>query len=138
MTEDSIADNYVIGSDIQAVANLQSFHAETNTIGNTSVVMPQTTLPDISMIPTTLPDFNTPDTTTSNITSPATKAQNVTVTAASTGAISTNNGTGVFIIEGKGNGHGAGMSQKGAQGMALQGNDFLTILHHYYTNVTIQ
>ena len=36
------------------------------------------------------------------------------VTAASTGAISTNNGTGVFIIEGKGNGHGAGMSQKGA------------------------
>ena len=34
--------------------------------------------------------------------------------------------------------NGGGMSQKGAQGMALQGNDFLTILHHYYTNVTIQ
>ncbi len=134
-TGDSIADNYVIGSDAPLTTDLEPFSVETNYVTN------NIPLPDINRIPATLPDFTTTPTTqntpvTEN--TPATKVENVTVTAASTGAISTNNGTGVFTIEGKGNGHGAGMSQKGAQGMALQGNDFLTILHHYYTNVTIQ
>lgn len=118
---DSIADSYVIGSDVPLTSSLQSF----NTTQNTT-------------LPTTTENSLT-NTTTSALpsTSPA-KQQAVTVTAASTAAISTNNGTGTFVIEGKGNGHGGGMSQKGAQGMALQGYDFLSILHHYYTDVTIQ
>ena len=32
----------------------------------------------------------------------------------------------------KGNGHGAGMSQYGAQGMALENKSYQDILHHYY------
>ena len=37
----------------------------------------------------------------------------------------------------KGFGHGVGMSQSGANGMALDGADYKTILLHYYTGVTI-
>lgn len=106
--EESIADSYVIGSDSVVTTPVQT--------SNTTV-----------------------DTTNITSTSPTNAQQRtVTVTAASSGGISTNNGSGTFVIEGKGNGHGAGMSQKGAQGMALQGYDFLGILHHYYTDVTIQ
>ena len=36
-----------------------------------------------------------------------------------------------------GNGHGVGMSQYGAQGMALDGYDYDDILKHYYTGVEI-
>lgn len=109
--EESIADSYVIGSDSVVTTPVQ-----TQNYSNTTV-----------------------DTTNITSTSPTNAQQRtVTVTAASSGGISTNNGSGTFVIEGKGNGHGAGMSQKGAQGMALQGYDFLGILHHYYTDVTIQ
>ena len=68
----------------------------------------------------------------------AVEQEAVNVVGASNDAVSTNNGTGVFVIEGKGNGHGVGMSQKGAQGMALQGSDYEGILKHYYTGVTIE
>ena len=37
----------------------------------------------------------------------------------------------------KGFGHGVGMSQTGANAMAKNGSDYLTILHHYYTDVEI-
>ena len=37
----------------------------------------------------------------------------------------------------KGYGHRVGMSQYGAQAMALEGKDFRQILCHYYTDVTI-
>ncbi len=37
-----------------------------------------------------------------------------------------------FVFSGKGYGHGVGMSQWGAQGMAKQDKDFRTILRHYY------
>lgn len=37
----------------------------------------------------------------------------------------------------KGFGHGVGMSQSGANGMALEGADYKTILLHYYTGVTL-
>ena len=104
--EESIADNYVIGSD--------------------SLLFPE------------LETYNTTPTNVSNNVTSAVMQRNVTVTGASSGAVSTNNGTGVFVIEGKGNGHGAGLSQKGAQGLALQGSDFLSILYHYYTDVTIE
>ena len=104
--EESIADNYVIGSD--------------------SLLFPE------------LETYNTTPTNVSNNVTSAVMQRNVTVTGASSGAVSTNNGTGVFVIEGKGNGHGAGLSQKGSQGLALQGSDFLSILYHYYTDVTIE
>lgn len=37
-----------------------------------------------------------------------------------------------------GNGHGVGMSQYGAQGMAKENNDYKDILNHYYKNIKIQ
>lgn len=48
--------------------------------------------------------------------------------------ISSNSG---FLFIGQGNGHGLGMSQWGVKGMADNGNDYKTILQHYYHNVTI-
>ena len=37
----------------------------------------------------------------------------------------------------KGSGHGVGMSQYGAQGMAKEGYDYQAILKHYYQGVEI-
>ena len=37
-----------------------------------------------------------------------------------------------------GNGHGVGMSQYGAQAMALEKKSYKEILHHYYQNVEIE
>ena len=42
-----------------------------------------------------------------------------------------------FIIEGKGYGHGVGMSQWGAQRMAEEGYSFEDILKYYYSGVDI-
>ncbi|MFT9371758.1 SpoIID/LytB domain-containing protein [Paenibacillus polymyxa] len=42
-----------------------------------------------------------------------------------------------FIFTGKGNGHGLGLSQWGANGLAEQGYDYKKILQHYYKNVDI-
>ncbi|WP_322904548.1 SpoIID/LytB domain-containing protein [Paenibacillus campi] len=44
---------------------------------------------------------------------------------------------GGFLFTGRGNGHGLGMSQWGAKGMADQGADYKQILEHYYHNVDI-
>lgn len=38
----------------------------------------------------------------------------------------------------KGNGHGVGMSQYGANGMARAGKNYKDILEHYYTDITIE
>lgn len=43
-----------------------------------------------------------------------------------------------FTIVGSGNGHGVGMSQWGAHGMALQGYNYKEILQHYYTDITVE
>ena len=43
-----------------------------------------------------------------------------------------------FVFEGIGSGHGVGLSQKGAQAMALMGYDYEEILYHYYTGITIE
>lgn len=40
-------------------------------------------------------------------------------------------------IEGRGSGHGVGMSQYGAYGLAQQGKTYTEILHHYFTGVNI-
>lgn len=42
----------------------------------------------------------------------------------------------VFFVTG--NGHGVGMSQYGANGMAKQGADYKRILTHYYTGTTVE
>ena len=44
-----------------------------------------------------------------------------------------------FVFVGKGTGHGLGMSQWGAQGMALRGDDYRAILQYYYpgTQLTV-
>lgn len=41
-----------------------------------------------------------------------------------------------YILDGRGNGHGVGMSQDGAQYMAAQGLTYQQILGHYYTGVS--
>jgi len=46
-------------------------------------------------------------------------------------------GTGI-TLNGRGWGHGVGMSQRGAEGMARQGFTFREILQHYYTGVEIR
>ena len=43
-----------------------------------------------------------------------------------------------FIFTGKGWGHGVGMCQVGAYGMALRGRSHLEILQHYYSGITVQ
>jgi stage II sporulation protein D len=42
-----------------------------------------------------------------------------------------------FIFSGKGWGHGVGLCQVGAYGMALRGKSYEDILHHYYSGVEI-
>ncbi|MNP11184.1 Amidase enhancer precursor [compost metagenome] len=42
-----------------------------------------------------------------------------------------------FKFIGQGNGHGLGLSQWGAKGMADEGYDYQDILKHYYQNVTM-
>jgi stage II sporulation protein D len=43
-----------------------------------------------------------------------------------------------FVITGKGWGHGVGMCQVGAYGMALRGESFRAILSHYYTGARLE
>lgn len=43
-----------------------------------------------------------------------------------------------IVFKTKGYGHGVGMSQEGANQMALNGNSYKEIIKHYYTNVEIE
>jgi len=43
-----------------------------------------------------------------------------------------------LVITGRGWGHGAGMSQFGARGMAEAGYNFVQILQHYYTDIEVR
>ncbi len=45
---------------------------------------------------------------------------------------------GDFVISGAGSGHGVGMSQRGAMGMASAGYTYIEILKHYFTGVEIE
>lgn len=47
------------------------------------------------------------------------------------------NNDGFIKITTKGYGHGVGMSQYGANGMAKEGYNYENILHHYYKNISI-
>jgi stage II sporulation protein D len=42
-----------------------------------------------------------------------------------------------FLFEGRGYGHGIGMSQWGAYSMALRGGNYQQILNHFYTNTSL-
>jgi stage II sporulation protein D len=44
----------------------------------------------------------------------------------------------IFVVWGRGWGHGVGMSQWGAFGMASQGSNYKEILGHYYTGTTVE
>lgn len=76
---------------------------------------------------------------------------NGTTTVPSTGPIYAKDGSGVivtlktnsttagdFIITGAGAGHGVGMSQRGAMGMASAGFTYVDILQHYFTGVQVE
>ena len=52
--------------------------------------------------------------------------------------VSTADGSGKFVFEGYGWGHGAGMSQKGANGMAQMGYTYDQILKYYYTGIEVK
>ena len=43
-----------------------------------------------------------------------------------------------YTIKGGGYGHGVGMSQWGARGMAENGFTFDQILHHYFTDIELE
>ncbi len=58
------------------------------------------------------------------------------VSAAKTSALGGEGGD--LIIHGYGNGHGVGMSQWGAMGMANAGYSYDKILYHYYTDVSLE
>ncbi len=49
-----------------------------------------------------------------------------------------NSGANGFVIEGRGWGHGLGMSQEGAKAMAEEGYGYKDILSFYYTDTTIE
>lgn len=46
--------------------------------------------------------------------------------------------SGDFVFKGKGSGHGVGLSQWGAKGMADQGYNYKQILSYYYTGTTVR
>ena len=46
-------------------------------------------------------------------------------------------GEAVFVVSGRGYGHGVGMSQYGAYGQALAGRTYDQILAHYYTGTQL-
>jgi len=50
---------------------------------------------------------------------------------------STKSGAAQFTFTGGGRGHGVGMCQHGARGMALQGHGYREILKHYYSGVSL-
>lgn len=45
--------------------------------------------------------------------------------------------SGVFVFKGKGSGHGVGLSQWGAKGMAEKGSSYKEILKHYYPGTSL-
>src|ERR671911_1467030 len=53
------------------------------------------------------------------------------------GAAAPRPGEPVFLISGRGWGHGVGMSQWGANGFAKRGHDYRRILAHYYRGMTL-
>ena len=59
-------------------------------------------------------------------------------TAGGSMKVTFNSSSDALIINGKGNGHGVGMSQTGAQNMAKSGFDYMEILKFYYTDIEVE
>lgn len=62
----------------------------------------------------------------------------VTTTPSSTGTTVIRSSGSTIQLSGRAIGHGLGMSQRGANGLAQQGYDYIKILQHYYTGVTVE
>ncbi|MEK7688939.1 MAG: SpoIID/LytB domain-containing protein, partial [Deltaproteobacteria bacterium] len=45
---------------------------------------------------------------------------------------------GLFVFNGKGSGHGVGLSQWGAKGMAQEGHSYTEILKHFYPGTNLE
>jgi len=56
----------------------------------------------------------------------------------STAFITGNTPSGTFVLTGKGWGHGVGMSQEGAKGLARNGYTYDQILKYYFTGITVE
>lgn len=102
--------NYIIGSDCAVVKVTPSGKKAYSSDGKEI---------DISRVPN-LEDFT--------VTTPTAKT-GTTVICSSGSSIQ---------ISGRGVGHGVGMSQRGANGLAEQGYDYIKILKHYYTGITVE
>ncbi|MBM3146675.1 MAG: hypothetical protein FJ000_02135, partial [Actinobacteria bacterium] len=61
----------------------------------------------------------------------------VTVMAATAGEATAAQQRWLVNMTGRGYGHGVGMSQWGAQGLAQHGRDYKAILHHYYRGISL-
>jgi hypothetical protein len=46
--------------------------------------------------------------------------------------------TDLFVLSGRGRGHGVGLSQRGAEGMARAGFNYIEILQSFYTGVVVR
>ena len=62
----------------------------------------------------------------------------VTVLGNNSKAIKVSSAPTTYNFSGRGYGHGVGMSQQGAKGMAMAGFTYDEILKHYFTGITIQ
>ena len=72
------------------------------------------------------------------IISPALATSRVTITIEGTEDIISKSVSSNYIISGSGWGHGIGMSQNGARGMAQSGFSYADILTHYFSGTQIQ
>ena len=106
-------DNYVIGGDCAVIYANTSGAKAYDSKGNEIDI---NTVPNIDEILNTQTSYQ-----------PAATGQTVIESVGST-----------INIKGLGIGHGVGLSQMGANGMAQNGADYKTILMHYYTGVTVE
>jgi len=104
-------DNYIIGSDCAVVYSTSS---GTKAYGADGKEVDLTKIPELVSVAT------------------------VTTTSYSTGTTVIRSSGSTIQLSGRGVGHGVGLSQRGANGLAQQGYDYIAILQHYYTGVTVE
>ena len=67
----------------------------------------------------------------------ATEAENITMLPSAFSTVEKQE-DGTYLLSGGGYGHGLGMSQNGANGMAKAGMGYLDILNYFYQNITVE
>jgi SpoIID/LytB domain protein len=60
------------------------------------------------------------------------------VSHATSNTFTKSDAAGAVVLNGVGRGHGVGLCQRGAAGMALDGKDFRAILAYYFPNTTVE